>query len=161
LATENLALDKPTPLNPIGKRNLKNLCEYHIDPGHDTNSCWQLWKQIEHAIQSGHLAHLVKEIKTGKQLEDMQPKPSKDVNIIVGSSSRLPAPKRQSDHMASWMEQEISFPPIQGGAFHTGPVIVTTLVDDHRVGSVLLDKVSSSEIMYEHCFEQLVEEVQA
>jgi hypothetical protein len=53
----------------------------------------------------------VKEIKAGKQLEDRQRKPIKDVNIIAGSSTRLPATKRQSDHMASWMEQEIAFPP--------------------------------------------------
>jgi hypothetical protein len=59
------------------------------------------------------------------------------------------------------MEQEIAFPPIWGGAFHTGPMIVTALVDDHRIRRILLDGGSSSEIMYEHCFEQLVEEAQA
>jgi hypothetical protein len=61
--------------------------------------------------------------------------------------------------MASWMEQEISFPPIRGGAFQTGPVIVTTLVDNNRIRRVLLDGGSSSELMYEHCFQQLVDEV--
>jgi hypothetical protein len=40
-------------------------------------------------------------------------------------------------------------------------VIITALVDDHRIRRVLLDGGSSSEIMYEHCFDQLVEEVQA
>jgi hypothetical protein len=59
------------------------------------------------------------------------------------------------------MEQEIAFPPIQGGAFHTGPVIVTALIDDHRIRRVLLDGGSSSKMTYEHCFEQLVEEAQA
>jgi hypothetical protein len=40
-------------------------------------------------------------------------------------------------------------------------MIVTALVDGHRIWRILLDGGSSSEIMYEHCFEQLVEAAQA
>jgi hypothetical protein len=94
LAIENLTFDKPTPLNPNSKKNPKKYCEFHRDHGHDANSCWKLQRQIEQALQSGQLAHLVKEIKTGKQTEDRPPKPIKDVNVITGSSIRMPDAKQ-------------------------------------------------------------------
>ncbi|GJV85078.1 hypothetical protein Tco_1524976 [Tanacetum coccineum] len=42
-------------------------CHFHEDHGHDTNQCRELKHQIEEAVKSGQLAHLVKGIKKKKQ----------------------------------------------------------------------------------------------
>nr|GEW02693.1 reverse transcriptase domain-containing protein [Tanacetum cinerariifolium] len=42
-------------------------CDYHGERGHNTNDCYQLRKQIEEAVASGKLAHLVKDIHRNNQ----------------------------------------------------------------------------------------------
>ncbi|GKB20932.1 hypothetical protein Tco_0854855 [Tanacetum coccineum] len=45
---------------------MSKYCYFHKDLGHETNQCWELRHQIEEAVKSGQLAHLVKSIKKGK-----------------------------------------------------------------------------------------------
>jgi hypothetical protein len=47
-------------------KNMNEYCEFHCDKGHDTNDCIQLRKEIEAAIKTGELAHLVRDIKDKK-----------------------------------------------------------------------------------------------
>ncbi|GJX05556.1 hypothetical protein Tco_0191472 [Tanacetum coccineum] len=57
----------PPPPLMVGtpeKRNMNKFCDYHQDRGHNTNDCYHLKKQIEEAVASGRLAHLVKDIST-------------------------------------------------------------------------------------------------
>ncbi|GJX82581.1 hypothetical protein Tco_0332062 [Tanacetum coccineum] len=64
LAMESVSFPEPQPL--IGtpeKQNLNKFCDYHGDRGHNTNDSYQLKKQIEEAVASGKLAHLVKDIR--------------------------------------------------------------------------------------------------
>ncbi|GJS95539.1 hypothetical protein Tco_0802507 [Tanacetum coccineum] len=44
-------------------RDMSKYCHFHEDHGHDTNDCRQLRNQIEEAVKSGQLSHLVKGIK--------------------------------------------------------------------------------------------------
>ncbi|GJS79985.1 reverse transcriptase domain-containing protein [Tanacetum coccineum] len=44
-------------------RDMTKYCHFHEDHGHDTNQCRELRHQIEEAVKSGQLAHLVKGIK--------------------------------------------------------------------------------------------------
>ncbi|PWA38094.1 retrotransposon gag domain-containing protein [Artemisia annua] len=53
----------PPMVGLLESRNKNKYCEFHGDKGHDTNDCIHLRKQIEDATKSGHLSHLVKEIK--------------------------------------------------------------------------------------------------
>ncbi|GKA07783.1 hypothetical protein Tco_0687007 [Tanacetum coccineum] len=46
--------------------DMSKYCHFHEDHGHDTNKCRELRHQIEEAIRSGQLAHLVKGVKKGK-----------------------------------------------------------------------------------------------
>ncbi|GKB56650.1 reverse transcriptase domain-containing protein [Tanacetum coccineum] len=50
---------------PAENRNTNKFCEFHGDKGHNTDECIHLRKQIEEAVKSGQLSHLVKEIKQG------------------------------------------------------------------------------------------------
>ncbi|GJZ42312.1 reverse transcriptase domain-containing protein [Tanacetum coccineum] len=46
-------------------RNKNKLCEFHGDKGHNTDECIYLKKQIEEAVKSEQLSHLIKELKQG------------------------------------------------------------------------------------------------
>ncbi|GJS46395.1 hypothetical protein Tco_0596516 [Tanacetum coccineum] len=68
LSMDNVNFPPPPPM--VGtpeKRNMKKFCDYHQDRGHNTNDCYHLKKQIEKAVASGRLAHLVKDIRQGGQ----------------------------------------------------------------------------------------------
>ncbi|GJZ21957.1 hypothetical protein Tco_0558996 [Tanacetum coccineum] len=68
LAMESVNFPEPPPL--IGtpeKQNLNKFCDYHKDRGHNTNDCYQLNNQIEEAVASGKLPHLVKDIRRNNQ----------------------------------------------------------------------------------------------
>ncbi|GJW27989.1 hypothetical protein Tco_0044864 [Tanacetum coccineum] len=81
LAMEIMSFPEPPPL--IGtpkKQNLNKFCDYHGDRGHNTNNFYQLKKQIEEAVASGKLAHLVKDIRRNNQRNGNQGR--NGVNII-------------------------------------------------------------------------------
>ncbi|GJS03229.1 hypothetical protein Tco_0319737 [Tanacetum coccineum] len=57
----------PLMVGTSEKRNMNKFCDYHQDRGHNMNDCYYLKKQIEEAVASGRLAHLVKDIRQGGQ----------------------------------------------------------------------------------------------
>ncbi|GJT60407.1 reverse transcriptase domain-containing protein [Tanacetum coccineum] len=64
LTVESVSFPEPPPLiETPEKQNLNKFCDYHGDRGHNTNDCYHLKKQIEEAMASGKLAHLVKDIR--------------------------------------------------------------------------------------------------
>ncbi|GJT33611.1 hypothetical protein Tco_0924030 [Tanacetum coccineum] len=72
LATEKVAKTFEQPPRLIGcrrSRGMSKYCRFHEDYGHDTNQCRELKHQIEEAIKSRHLAHLVKGIKRESSCE--------------------------------------------------------------------------------------------
>ncbi|GKD06711.1 hypothetical protein Tco_1181685 [Tanacetum coccineum] len=63
LATEHqLHLPQPLPLVGVpSKENLNKYCDYHNEKSHSMNDCFHLKKQLEAALESGKLNHLVKD----------------------------------------------------------------------------------------------------
>lgn len=54
----------PPPMTrALETRNKNKFYEFHGDKGHNTYDSIHLKRQIEEAVKSGQLAHLVKEIK--------------------------------------------------------------------------------------------------
>ncbi|GJY76408.1 reverse transcriptase domain-containing protein [Tanacetum coccineum] len=45
------------------KENLDRYCDYHREKEHYTNDCYQLKRQLEAALESGKLSHLVKDVR--------------------------------------------------------------------------------------------------
>ncbi|GKF21651.1 reverse transcriptase domain-containing protein, partial [Tanacetum coccineum] len=86
LATETqLRLPVPRPmLNPLRSGNTDRYCDYHQEKGHYTNDCIQLRKQLEIALESGKLNHLVKDVRQrgrGSHGRD-DPQQTKIINVI-------------------------------------------------------------------------------
>ncbi|GJW83696.1 hypothetical protein Tco_0156841 [Tanacetum coccineum] len=76
LATKKVAKTFEQPPRMIGSRRSRDMtkyCYFHEDHGHETNDYRELRHQIEEAVRSGQLSHLVKEIKKGKmRISDTQ-----------------------------------------------------------------------------------------
>nr|GEV20622.1 hypothetical protein [Tanacetum cinerariifolium] len=73
-------------------------CHFHKDDGHETNQCWKLRHQIEEAVKSGQLAHLVKGIKKGttKAFDTQLSEWKKGDKDIVSIESPIPMINRGS-----------------------------------------------------------------
>ncbi|GKE65349.1 hypothetical protein Tco_1519510, partial [Tanacetum coccineum] len=66
LAIEKVARSFEQPPRMLGSRRSRDMskyCYFHEDHGHDTNDCRQLRSQIEEAVKSGQLSHLIKGVK--------------------------------------------------------------------------------------------------
>ncbi|GKF68896.1 hypothetical protein Tco_0198575, partial [Tanacetum coccineum] len=93
LATEmQLRLPVPRPmLNPLKSGNADRYCDYHQEKGHYTNDCIQLRNQLEMALESGKLNHLVKDVRQrgrGSHSQD-DSQQAKIINVIsVNSESQ-------------------------------------------------------------------------
>ncbi|GJS97649.1 reverse transcriptase domain-containing protein [Tanacetum coccineum] len=128
---EILAMDNvnfPPPPSMVGtpkKRNMNKFCDYHQDRGHNTNDCYNLKKQIEEAVASGRLAHLVKDIRQG------------------GQKSKGPA-KGKEKH---WMDNAITFPSVPRYQLMNCLVVVEAMIEGFRVRRIHVDGGSSSEVI--------------
>ncbi|GJY60527.1 reverse transcriptase domain-containing protein [Tanacetum coccineum] len=81
LATEHqLNLPQPVPLVGVpSKENLNRYCDYHNEKGHNTNDCFHLKQQLEIALESGKLNHLVKDVRQrGRGATEQRPTKGKD-----------------------------------------------------------------------------------
>ncbi|GJT76828.1 reverse transcriptase domain-containing protein [Tanacetum coccineum] len=129
-----LALDKgkfkpPPPMTtPVEKRNACKCCEFHGEVGHTTDECMHLKRQIEEMLKAGKLSHLIKELKQSNGKD--QAKATK-----MGETSRKNKP------LAILMEDGTD-----------GPMIIKAEMGGHYMHRMYVDGGSSSEILYEHCF---------
>nr|XP_043616160.1 uncharacterized protein LOC122588081 [Erigeron canadensis] len=150
-------------MGDLKKRN-EQYCEFHSDKGHHTNDCWQLKRQIEDAVKSGQLAHLVREIKEenkgargGRQSGSWNKERDnrgkmKEVQMF-GRSQMGESRKRKIPE--SWMNVPITFPPPGMVDLTANPMIITGIIGDQRIHRIYIDGGASVELMYEHCFLQL------
>ncbi|GJS19239.1 reverse transcriptase domain-containing protein [Tanacetum coccineum] len=70
LLTKKVAKTFEQPPRLIRSRrscDMSKYCHFHEDHGHDTNQCQELRHQIEEAVKSGQLTHLVNGIKKGNE----------------------------------------------------------------------------------------------
>nr|GEX43619.1 reverse transcriptase domain-containing protein [Tanacetum cinerariifolium] len=59
-----LNLQPPRPMQlPPKKKNQDKYCDYHGEKRHYTNNCFQLRRQLEMALASGKLNHLIKDVR--------------------------------------------------------------------------------------------------
>nr|XP_043615953.1 uncharacterized protein LOC122587854 [Erigeron canadensis] len=65
--------------------------------------------------------------------------------------------KRKAEVLEPWRMVSISFPPVR--AVSSDPVVIQARVANFEVRKVYLDNGSSSDIIYDHCFQKLPQRV--
>ncbi|GJV91694.1 hypothetical protein Tco_1539507 [Tanacetum coccineum] len=136
LAAEAGKFKPPPPMvTPVEKRSSNKFCDFHNDKGHSTDECMQLKKQIEELVRAGKLSHLIKEIKQGRD----QPKVGK---------KEVPA-----------KDNEITFPSLTTSSRTEGPLVIEAEIGGHMIHRMYVDGGSSTEVLYEHCFNRLRPEI--
>ncbi|GJY73716.1 reverse transcriptase domain-containing protein [Tanacetum coccineum] len=164
LATEKAARSFEPPPKMFGSkrtRDTSKYCHFHEDYGHDTNDCRHLRTQIQEAVNSRQLSHLVKGIKKErtKSFDTTRGESKKDKGVAPAEAPILMV--SQETHIAKSLTQEntdyggkeIIFPPVE--KVNNAPVIIEAKIFGRKVGRVYMDSGSSCEIIYEHCFEKL------
>ncbi|GKC46123.1 hypothetical protein Tco_1063845 [Tanacetum coccineum] len=159
LATERAAKSFEPPPKMFGSKRPRDTSKYyhfHEDYGHDTNDCRHLKVQIQEAINSGQLSHLVKGIKKEKAKSIDTPEGSKKDKstapvkppILMISREDYAAKNTVSESMA--YKEEITFPPVT--RVSNAPVIIEAVVFGRKVGRVYMDSGSTCEVIYENWF---------
>ena len=161
LATEKVVktFEPPPRMTSKGRsRDTTKYCYFYEDFGHETNSCRELKKQIEEAVKSGQIAHLVKGIKKGKekipdaQLEkDFPPTEAPILMVRRGGASQKRKEMEEETHTIG----EITFPPMTNQPASDDPVVIKVLISNREVNRAYMDCGSSCKIIYEHCFLKL------
>ncbi|GJX18765.1 reverse transcriptase domain-containing protein [Tanacetum coccineum] len=158
LATKTqLRLPPPRPmLNPQKGGNMDRYCDYHQEKGYHTNDCHQLRRQLETALESGKLNHLVRDVRQrgrGNQRGE-GPQQAKIINMIRARSVK--EKKRKAREMTKeLMNSPITFPPVSTEDVLDEPLIVEAEVEGYLVRRVDVDGGASVEVMFEYCFENL------
>ncbi|GJZ51751.1 reverse transcriptase domain-containing protein, partial [Tanacetum coccineum] len=151
-------------------RDMTKYCNFHEDHGHDTNQCRELSHQIEEAVNSGRLAHLVKGIKKGKaKTSDTQPgewkKGDKDIvpakALILMISRESPISKKNSLEGPIDGIGEITFPLVSGSKNSLHSVIIKVHISKRQVNRAYMDSGNTCEVIYEHCFLKLNPSIRA
>ncbi|XP_076922463.1 uncharacterized protein LOC143584262 [Bidens hawaiensis] len=120
--------------------------------------------EIEATVKSGKLGHLVKDGKLGTGKAPMRDnqgpskKQVKDLNVHMIQGGRKTEGKRRECDEEEWKNEPVIFPRVKGGPNTKNPLIITSLFGHYRFKYVLFDTGSTSDIMYEQCFEHLDKE---
>ncbi|GJW24731.1 eukaryotic translation initiation factor 5B-like protein [Tanacetum coccineum] len=157
LATEHqFRLPQPALLVGVpSKENINKYCDYHNEKGHNTNECFHLKQQLELALESGKLNHLVKDVRQkgrGGQRSN-GPQKAKIINMVQCHSSDRKRKTTMTDER--WMNMPIIFPPILARDLSKEALVVEAEVEGYLVRRTHIDEGASVEIMFEHCFNML------
>ncbi|KAJ0614438.1 hypothetical protein HanIR_Chr02g0062451 [Helianthus annuus] len=78
LSTEDYQFKAPRPMKNKRGQDPNQYCDYHKDNGHTTNNCISLSTELEKALKSGELTHLLQNVwKEIKQITRGEEGPSK------------------------------------------------------------------------------------
>ncbi|GJT01381.1 reverse transcriptase domain-containing protein [Tanacetum coccineum] len=157
LATKHqLNLPQPAPLVGVpSKENLNRYCDYHNEKGHSTNDCFHLKRQLEIALESGKLNHLVKDVRQrGKVRQQINgPQKAKVINMVQCHPPDRKTKTTMTDE--EWMNVPIIFPPVPARDLLEEALVVEAEVEGYLVRRIHIDEGASIEIMFEQCFNML------
>ncbi|GJV41999.1 hypothetical protein Tco_1420439 [Tanacetum coccineum] len=157
LASEpQLNLQPPKPMQlPPKKENQDKYCDYHGEKGHYTNDCFQLRRQLEMALESGKLNHLIKDVRLRSRGNTKGRDAGKDNVINIIRSWPNDRKRKSVERDESWMKAPIVFPPLSMEDASDEPLIIEAVMEGYLVRRVYVDQGASVEVMFEHCFENL------
>ncbi|GJV53941.1 reverse transcriptase domain-containing protein [Tanacetum coccineum] len=150
-------------VTPVEKRSSNKFYDFHNDKGHSTDECIQLKKQIEELVRAGKLSHLIKEIKQGRDQTKNGKKeaPTKDKSLANYMIQPWHKTTRQKMTQSFARINEIMFPPLTTSKGMEGPLVIETEIGGHMIHRMYVDGGSSTEVLYEHCFNRLRPEIKS
>ncbi|GJT02675.1 hypothetical protein Tco_0823844 [Tanacetum coccineum] len=164
LATKKAARSFEPPPKMFGSKKSQDMSKYypfHEDYGHDTNDCRYLRTQIQEAVNSGQLSHLIKGIKKertkssdtprGERRKDKGKAPAETPILMVSQETHIAKSLVQEN--TDYRGKEIIFPPV--ARVNNMPVIIEAKIFVRKVERVYMDNGSSCEIFYKSCFKKL------
>ncbi|GJR66436.1 reverse transcriptase domain-containing protein [Tanacetum coccineum] len=117
--------------------------------GMKPTKCQELRHQIEEAVKSGKLAHLVKGIKKGKaKTFDTQ---LAEAPILMVNRESYTSKRKFTKEPINGIG-EITFPLVSGSDNSSDLVIIRVRISGRHVNRVYMDSGSSCEVIYEHVF---------
>ncbi|GKD56637.1 reverse transcriptase domain-containing protein [Tanacetum coccineum] len=150
----------------VEKRNASKFCEFHGEVGHTTNECMHLKRQIEEMLKARKLTHLIKELKQSNRKDQAKTAKKgeasgkdKPLAILMVQPWQRVAKQRITQTFSS--ELVIAFPPLGEEDGMKGPMIIEAEMGGYFIHRMYMDGGSSSEIMYEHCFNRFCLEVRS
>ncbi|GKC66467.1 hypothetical protein Tco_1099065 [Tanacetum coccineum] len=120
-----------------------------------------LKKQIKELVRAGKLSHLIKEIKQGRDQTKNGKKeaPTKDKSLAIYMIQPWQRMTRQKLTQSFARGSEITFLPLANSDGTEGPLVIEAEISGHMIHHMYIDGGSSTEILYEHCFNQLWPEI--
>ncbi|GKC93310.1 reverse transcriptase domain-containing protein, partial [Tanacetum coccineum] len=120
-----------------------------------------LKKQIEELVRAGKLSHLIKEIKQGRDQAKNGKKeaPTKDKSLAIYMIQPWQRITKQKLTQSFARVNEITFPPLASSDGTEGPLVIEAEIGGHMIHRMYIDGGSSTEVLYEHCFNQLRPEI--
>ncbi|GJS76801.1 reverse transcriptase domain-containing protein [Tanacetum coccineum] len=148
-------------VTPVEKRSSNKFCDFHNVKGHSTDECMQLKKQIGELVRAGNLLHMIKEIKQGRdQMKNGKKEaPTKDKSLAIYMIQPWQRTTRQKLIQSFARVTEITFPPLANSDGTEGPLVIEAEIGGHMIHRMYIDGGSSTEVLYEHCFNQLWPEI--
>nr|GEY42812.1 reverse transcriptase domain-containing protein [Tanacetum cinerariifolium] len=150
---------KPPPpmVTPVDKRSNSKFYDFHNDKGYNTDECVQLKKQIKEFVRAGKLSRLIKEIKQGRDQPKLGKKevPVKDKSMEIYMVQPWHRTTRQKVTQSFARVREITFPPLATSTGTEGPLVIEAEIGGHMIHRMYVDEGSSTEVLYEHCFNRL------
>ncbi|GJX23012.1 hypothetical protein Tco_1009708 [Tanacetum coccineum] len=134
---------------PAESQNKNKFCEFYGDKGHSTDECIHLRKQIEEAVKSGQLSHLIKELKLGgskgehaktAKKRETSNKEKATTIFMVQPWQRITRQRVTQSFSAS---QEISFSPLANNDRQENPIMIEAEVEGHLTHCILRPEVKS------------------
>ncbi|GJR31190.1 hypothetical protein Tco_1107422 [Tanacetum coccineum] len=162
LAAEAGKFKPPPPMvTPVEKRSSNKFCDFHNDKGHNTDECMQLKKQIEELVGAGKLSHLIKDIMQGRDQMKIGKKKAlaKDKSLVIYMVQLWHRMTRQKVTQSFARVGEITFPPLTTTKGTEGPLVIEAEIGGHMIHCMYVDRGSSTEVLYEHCFNRLRPEI--
>ncbi|GKE83013.1 hypothetical protein Tco_1553013, partial [Tanacetum coccineum] len=144
--------------------NLDRHRDYHGEKGHYTNDCYHLKRQLEAALESRKLNHLVKNVRhrgynRGRQLGNNNGR-GRMINMIrEGGDDRKR--KYQRNQEKEWMNAPITFPPVLTDDVSDDPLIIEADVEGYLVRRMFFDHDAAVQVMFKHCFDNLAPAIKA
>ncbi|GJX47167.1 reverse transcriptase domain-containing protein [Tanacetum coccineum] len=120
-----------------------------------------LKKQIEELVRADKLSHLIKEIIQGKEQPKVGKKegPANDKSMAIYMIQPCHRMTRQKVTQSFERVSEITFPSLTTSSRTEGPLVIEAEIGGHMIHRMYVDGGSSTEVLYEHCFNQLRPEI--